>query len=1052
MQRYHLFFIGLSVSLVFFSLNTPLASNASLKASDIVFQVNKNLVDVNESISFFVGLENGGLWQAGSVTLKDITTNTQKNYNLNAELTIVTDFLLNSPEGRHIIEVTDGSIVKSLNVTVLANTGPVSTSVSASVSNSSPKTASSIVISAELDNPSQEFAYFDGSQSLYAKSNGLINSPILSSHWFPAGMVFFPITVNITVILPSWHPLGAYNLEIGFSGDDTFASSTQIIGIFITSDDFLLDIYPNSSEIDRSSENQTTYISINLVLGGAEIALDNLYYNISLVTDNGTFPLNTPYLIGNRDRTVIVNIPTLIPLGDVVLNVDIIDGSGVIFFSNHTSVLIYDTIDMELIASSSTIRAGDTINYLVLTSLTDRSNRLVEASIIVKNTTDIIGSGMTTSGEWTFSYLVPDDLVLGQYIMIWELTPIGENTSIIRNNTITKQFLVSRPTEFHVTNFPSQIFRNQFLNFNIQLLSGTFPLTGNVGSFDIYLQSDLSLIGSYQVNITQDIQLFITNDIPKGNYDLQLVYDGTGIYESSIKDLTVKVISRPFFRNVLTNASGGVVGETIKISGYLLEEDTNNSPVNNAEIEVLVSDGSTQWIDGTTLTDVIGAFSYDLLITDSLSVGIHFAKLSYTGDQNTYGQSSNEPIVNFDKENILSLAISSLIYSGQEFNFSASGKLNGHYALQYLDTTGQEWIFIQNVTLDNQGNYVGQAYSPDLKGPIFFRIFDLNDNSTFLIQERIIYKIPEAKITLEGKIFSKKETTFLFYANELYVVYLNDLRITPSTQSWFLEEYYQYTFNHPGDYKLTIELLGEYLTFYNISKEITVYEDYEIIKSVPNSITEGSSITVNIQIRGKSIGFIQDVLVQIVNTRTELVIAEGLTQVNGNITLNAIIFGAETEIFIKIPKQKIGQYYLEEQILKLVDEIKRKIDISVEQEYYFTVNNKNSLNLKATFTATNNPVSDVPFGISIYKFDTLISEFTITSNMDGRIDIPLGTLGEGEYQVYIRPASDDFAPFVLVTNIIISSNDVFKDIGSISVVIIGAILLVGLGVVTRLKT
>ena len=194
--------------------------------------------------------------------------------------------------------------------------------------------------------------------------------------------------------------------------------------------------------------------------------------------------------------------------------------------------------------------------------------------------------------------------------MIWELTPIGENISLIRLNTIVRQYTVSLPTQFHVTNVPSQIFRNQNLDFDIQLLSLSFPLTGDVGTYDLIQKSDLSLIGSYQANLTNNMQLFINNDIPKGDYKLQLDYSGNGIYEPTTKDLTIKILSRPFFDNVLTNASGGVVGETIRISGYLLEEDTGNSPVTNANISVIVSDGITQWIDGTIITDVNGVLIY----------------------------------------------------------------------------------------------------------------------------------------------------------------------------------------------------------------------------------------------------------------------------------------------------------------------------------------------------------------------------------------------------------------------------------------------------------
>ncbi|OLS25642.1 MAG: hypothetical protein HeimC3_13900 [Candidatus Heimdallarchaeota archaeon LC_3] len=1057
-------------------MNSPQSSEASLNANEIVFYINKNKVLPNDSISFFLGLRSGGSWQAGSITLRDLFTNSEKTYNINAEFTLIADFLLDLPPGgfdneTHTIEATDGILVESLEIWVYnheeqcnGDTNNCNLEIDqVIIDNLSPSVGGSFNVSIKYSDLSNILGVFPDVASWYVKTNGFINSPILSSSFYPGetctglecyDLRFFPDWINFTILIPGFHPLGSYNFEIGYSGDETYWPVSTSETLFISDDDFVLDIFPESVEIDRSSLTETNQLPITLRLGGAEYSLDNVYYNVSLVTTSGTSSLTTtPVVIGNRDRQVIVDVPSQIPLGDAIIKVDILDGANTVLFSNQTAILIYDTVDMLLSPSNPHVRAGETINFLALTALTDRPNTPIETSIVVKNTTHLLGAGITTNSEWTFDYTVPSYLTQGSYTMIWELTPIGENNTLIRNNTIVKQYTVSLPTEFHVTNFPSQIFRNQNLDFDIQLLSLSFPLTGDVGSYDLIQKSDLSLIGSYQANLTNNMHLYISNDIPKGNYDLQLDYTGNGIYEPTSKDLTVKVLSRPFFDNVLTNASGGVVGEIIRISGYLLEENTGNNPVINADISIIVSDGSTQWIDGTIQTDSNGVFIYELEITASLSIGINFVRLTYAGDPaNYYGSSSNEPIVNFDKDNILSLDLSQTILAGREFNYSVSGKLNGKYQLQYLDSLDQLWIPIINVTLDNQGYSEGSVLSPYIKGIIFFRIFDLTDNNSFLIQERDVYKVPDIQMTLEGKIFTKQETIFYFYANENFAVFLNDVRLTPTAQTWFQEEYYAYTFQFPGEYTLKIELTGEYLSFNNLTYEFTVYEDYEIIKSAPNIITEGSSVSVNIQISGKSIGFIQSVLVQIVNIKTELILAEGLTQNNGNISLTAIIFGDESEIFIKVPKQDIGKYKIEEQLIQLTSNIKRKLDITFDQEYQLSVNEKNSISLRAVYSATNNPASDVPFRIEIFKIDELISEFTITSNIEGRIDIPLGTLREGEYQIYIGPASDDYAPFRIATSVLISSDNILEDVGSISVVIIGAIALVGLGVVTRLRT
>jgi hypothetical protein len=1056
MKGFNLFLLILlffSTVLFFF---TPQTSEAQLNANDIVFYSNKTLVAPNGSITFFIGLRSGSSWQSGSITLKDITTDTDKTYNLNSELITITDFLLNSPEGIHIVEVTDGSVIETLKLVVRdpANQGSIDVEFGdITLGNPSPNVGESVDFSVNFRVPAYDFLPFDGTENLYVKTNGLINSPVIATYWFPFGPTSTSdVSVNISVFIPLWHPIGLYDFQIGFSGDTNMEHISTTLSVFLTADTFVLNIYPESTDIDRSSLTTTNKLVIDLSLGGADISLSNLYYNISLLTKNNSFNLKDAFLIGSRQRSVIVDIPYLIDLGDGYLNVDILDGTNTIFFSNQTAVVIYDTVTMALSPDSPQVRAGEIINFLALTSLTDRPNTPIEASIIVRNTTHLLGSGNTTNGEWFFDYVVPNYVVLGAYTMIWELNPLNVNTTLIRYQSITKQYTVSIPTDFQVSNFPSQIFRLEQLDFNVQLLSLDFPLIGDAGEFELLQSSDLSVVDTFFANQSNNIQLFVDPDLPKGAYDLDLLYNGNGVYEPSNKDLSIKILSQPFFTNILTNASGGVVGESIKISGYLVEEDRSNSPVFGVEIDVLVSDGVSQWVDGTATTDVTGSFSYNLDITSGLSVGVHFVRLSFSGDPlNNYGAASNEPIVNFDKDNVLELEIPDKIQVGSPFDFSVSGKLNGKYQLQYLDTEELSWIAIVNVSLDHQGYFEGKTFPPEVKGPTFFRIYDLLGNQSFVIQERIIFMNPLIQINIDEKLYSKEDVAFYFYSDQLYVVYLNDLRITPSGQLWFQEEYYEYMFNHPGNYTLRVELIGEYLTFSNMTTDFTVYEQYEIIRSSPDTITEGSSVTVHIQIRGKAIGLIQNVLVQIYNTNTKLVIAEGLTQVNGNITLVAPIFGNENELVILVPSQSIGDYELDQSSIPLAFKIRRKLDIAFDQEYELTLNEKNSINFFVTYSSTNNPATNIPFLVSIYQVDTLISNFSISTSSEGILDIPLGTLSEGSYQIYIEPADTNYAPFVIVTSVVISSTDVFNDVSTISVVLIGAIILVGVGVVTRLR-
>ncbi|MFW9929855.1 MAG: hypothetical protein ACFFD1_10725, partial [Candidatus Thorarchaeota archaeon] len=994
-----------------------------------------------------VGKESNGQYVAASLTIIDLTSSFQKTYSISAQLSSITDFAISGASGLHHIEMTDGTITKDLFVTILdpTNEGTLPSFIQTVLYNPSPKITDPFVINVTLFSPDQDWLVMSGNEGLYLKSNGVINSPIFSNYWFSNGQfVSFPFSVNFTVSLPVWHLIGNMEFTVGFTGNNDLHHNSTNTNILLISSDFTLSVLPSTDQIDRSSFNSPTTINVSLLLGGQNFPLDQLYYQIFLKTTNGTSVITNSFVVASRTMMKIITIPTQIGIGDAKLIIDLLDINSNLLFSNYTSILIYDTVGLTINPTEPHLAAGENTTVLALTYIHDRPNTPLEANITVKNGSTIITAGNTFNGEYSFVLNAPTNSNLGVYTLSWDVQPIGVNTTLIRSCIFFTQFVVNAGAEFLITNLPTQVFRNTNLNFNVQLHSNGYPITGNAGYYQLIQIANNEILGNYLVNKSNTISLTISKDYPKGAYPLRLYYDGNTLYTPVEKDLSVKILSQPFITNVTTNTTGVIAGDTIKISGYLVEENSGNTAVFNQSIEIMISDGVSSWIDGSAITDSHGAFAYFIKITNDLRIGVHFIRLVYSGDpDNYYGSSSNQPIVNFDHNNPLTIEFANQLIANNLFNFTVTGNILAKYNLEYLNVNNNlsQYKSLVNITLDKFGKGQFTTIAPNKRGLIYFRLIAIDDNSSFVINEQTVLVKPTGKITIPSIIESETSNILSFTSSEPYVVYLNDIRLTPASQVWEGQQSLEYSFNFPGVYSLKLQYQSYYLTFTNITSTFTVYEAYSVSKVIPSNIVEGSDISVDISLSGKVIGPLDNINVEIINNRTLQVLAQGLTGATGSVQLHVTVIGSAQEIILHIPAQDVGKYHIQEKNLLLTTSIRRKLDLSVQQTYEFIKNDKNILTGNLYYYSSKLPASDVSLTVKIFSSDILIQTLTVNSASQGVVSVDIGFLDKGEYQIFFSPNSTEFAPFVVITQVTISGvnettdfiNIVFLGLGGVTV-------------------
>ena len=978
---------------------------------------------------FTVGYLVNGVWQSVSLTITDQATGHSQGYVLSTAPIQISNFLPGLPLGNHIIQFSVSGVTKTLTLLIVdpstfGSDTPVLSNLQ--VSPSPPLVNSTFIVSVTMHFSSQQLI-MSGNELLYVSANDLAGKPISGVYQFGYGAISSPSNFQINVQLPFWHPAGNHTFIIGFTGNIYLAPYNTTFTTILNGDQTSANLFLNSTTIVRSNtvSNPALYVSTTLS-GQLFNTYNTLSYDLVLKTSAGNFSLCPTTSIPALSFGNSVTINNQAPLGTATIIIEIRSSSNILLFSNYTYVLVQDQVSLSYTLNETYIHAGDTVNITGYTTMAGRPNIALTCNFTVLAGTTQVATGVSNNGALNFTLKIPSSFTANIYPLTWTLIPLNVNLSLIPSRNIVTNIIVTQPVSFNVINVPTSIYRLSNLVFTVQVISAGALLSGNAGNFTILDLGTLKTLVSYFANESTSVSIPISKDQTLGVYSLQLNYPGSQVYEAATKSIAVTVFSHPYFDQVKSNSSKFVAGQTLAITGYLVQENTAKTAVANEVVQFWLNTGAINYYIGNATTNLDGSFTFYYHIPSSLGIGTYSISLSFGGDLKAYlGQNSDYPVIYFDNNWQLTFNVPTKLYSLHTFSITIEGAIYGNYQLlyEYPGPNGLQnpYKWLANVSLDKNGNGNTTLIAPNQRGPIVFKLIAF-DNTSFVINTSIVYVVPATKIlSLNPPITTNKQNIFMLLSSEPYIATLNDLRITPVSQIWNSTQNFTYMFQKPGNYTITLSLQSQYINYTSFSYSFIVYENYTITTNIPSTVYEGSTVYFETTLSGSTIGSIQGAIIEIYNNNTKNVLSEGQTSVYGTIHFNMTFFGPANAIVILVPDQKIGSYYLLEHSFSLLTNYKRQLSLNLQNNGYVVNSGSTAfITVKLTYL-DNSPANGVPVYVTIAQNDSIEwSSLAISSSL-GILNIKIPPINAGNYLIYFKVNSTSYINQTFETTLTINA-------------------------------
>ena len=255
---------------------------------------NTMTVTTTQKPVFTVGYLVDNSWQSVSLTITDQTTGHSQGYVLSTAPVQISDFLLGTPIGNHIIQFSTAGLSKLLTL-VVVNTSTFGTDVpvlsNIQVTPSPPQVNSTFTLSVTMHFSSQQ-VMMSGNEFLYVSANDIAGKPVSGFYRFSYSAASSPSSYQISVQLPFWYPAGNHTLIIGFTGNMYLAPCNTTYSLVINGDQTYANLFLNSTTITRSSIYSSPNLFVGTTLSGQLFnTYTSLFYDLILQTSAGNFSL-----------------------------------------------------------------------------------------------------------------------------------------------------------------------------------------------------------------------------------------------------------------------------------------------------------------------------------------------------------------------------------------------------------------------------------------------------------------------------------------------------------------------------------------------------------------------------------------------------------------------------------------------------------------------------------------------------------------------------------------------------------------------------------------
>ncbi len=862
-------------------------------------------------------------------------------------------------------------------------------------------------------------------------TNLVLNVQQLSSGLYSPG-----VTLDFQAFIPFWvQSTGNYTMDITIRNSSLYqdASVQQFFSVTEPVWNYDLIFTGNDTGTNRLGFGEQSTDTVELSLQG--VSLVNLEMEVILIASDGQQQILVSQSSVTQTTFQIPFSATFgTALGNATLELTFYRQSQIVQVI-QSPVFIYDLISVQITLDPPVLEAGENVDIEVFTFEEDTLLPLPADVTITDSLTSItiFSENTPVTGQIIRTIQIPDNITTGARYWYVEINPLT-TSQVYRGQTISLNQSIFGNTEIQLVDPPLQVVRGDNIVLKANIMSDGLPVSEGT----LYLKdTDNSTLGTFTVNGTAEYFMLVSDSLPTGQNSFVWEYSGSANFQAASTTQSIIVLSRPHFDSVQINTTQIAPDDWVEISGSLLEE--NNSPVSLVTVEFwkITSTAETYLQDLTV--DVDGNFTHQFQMTANDAIGIHAFELRFMGDSGRYYLPSAEtPRLEVSRNQVLNLIFdtdeSGNLYHNQLTTVHVEGRIFGHYIIEYNTSDSGDWISLTELILNETGLGSTDVFLPDYYGLISFRVTDTltGDNITI---DTTLYIIPQYSIELLEPSTTATESMIRVSSSVEYRVYIDGFAISPPGLILIDETVWNHTFIAPGTHQIRLVFENDFVAEPFVEKEVFIAQGISLEIFAPESITEGTQATIgfrlttdkNLPLENMEISIERRLFQYIINdneTITSELLALGITELDGSVTLYPQIIGSTSSLYIKV-KANSGLYIIDT-VFEFPAQILRQLEIDLTTNEIIGLENIPT-NLRFSFSYKYVPeevASLIPVTIQVNKGGTVIAEYTLASNNQGEVNIQLPAEFEvGTYTLTIVITDSAFIPMTETRTLIIKQGE-----------------------------
>lgn len=612
---------------------------------------------------------------------------------------------------------------------------------------------------------------------------------------------------------------GNYNIQFSFYSN-YYTSLKVSKSITLTSSAIAYSLTNTSVDRLNIGEQPKDFITYQF-----DFPINSLSYKY-YISNTKNIVYSTTGIVSNVVLRLPITIAYYYNVGIYFLNLEL-SKNGQVLYSKLVQINVYDNIITELLFSNQMSDNQLTVKIQVNTYIEDTLVNIPSTVSIYDNNTNSLLKTLSVFGI-TYFNLTFSNQSIPKILRVQTLV----NNSLYKTSTKYYPIYYRAVTSIKL-NYENPIIvqRLQQVNFRVEVTNTEKNQSVIQGKVDLLIDS--STIQSINLSTTNTINYVVPIDYPVGKHSLELSYAGTNTLMPCSITYDYYVYSNVHFSDVSVNNTFTNPTTPILVKGLILDE--NNTGMIT---KISIIDNNNTIID-QTVSSSNGSFSFIILNTNIM--GYYNYKLR--AETVNYYRSA-EYQFNLLQNNPFSVTIQAneTMKMGE---IKIEGDIYGDYQLSYFSQAGNDYP-IETLKLDNQGFLQTNFLTPNVIGPIYFNVTNLKDPSQTWIQQLILYKKPTVTIIQLNDAYVGEKVNISITSDVFYRLFFNDMLL--SNQYLYINKT---MISIPVDTKgintLKLVFQSQYITESQLTKEIFVYEQVQLLQNLPAKINENTNITTYLQ-------------------------------------------------------------------------------------------------------------------------------------------------------------------------------------------------------------